>query len=590
MADDDDSPPSSSPRHPLPESGGGAPLAKVIPLAGRPRRARKKPVAGEAVNRQRSRGASEAAGDELDAGRTALDAEREQRELDERIALAEREIERGHREAVSERAILRSLRAIRRFRRGDHDGAFAEWNELVDEDPRQDDVLFMRASFHWFAGNLDAAVADLDRAAELWPARAQIYERRGKVLMELEDYDRANANFLRLIQLTPRDPSAYLCLAKSQRFGGDPGAAIRACGRAIKLDPWRADPYELRASCYLAQRSRDEARKDLDRCLELDPKRASALRTRAELYTSPDKDSLELADLSRALELEPNHTRALQRRAFCHERRGELELAIADYTRAIELKPGEAAFWSGRGEAYLKLGAHESAMTDLTQAIVLCDGYDAEAYWLRGHARRKRGDLQGAREDYIEALRLDESLYEEVKWRRCMNSRLGTTAEKMEYFDIALIVCPTDYTDLFERAKLHISLKAYDAALRDLDKAVELAGTWWDDLYHARAEVHCHLGAFEKAAEDESRALAMMPYVAEYHGFRGIYRALSAGPSREAAADILRALELAPEDKTMLFLRDWYRELAERPEEQVRADELADDDEEGPDEGASSGP
>jgi hypothetical protein len=49
----------------------------------------------------------------------------------------------------------------------------------------------------------------------------------------------------------------------------------------------------------------------------------------------------------------------------------------------------------------------------------------------------------------------------------------------VEYFEIALILYPTDPTNFFERAKLHSSLKAYDAALRDLDKAIELAGSWW---------------------------------------------------------------------------------------------------------------
>jgi tetratricopeptide (TPR) repeat protein len=545
MADHDDREPSS----PL-DRAEGERLPRVVSLVGRSRRARP----------------GEAPPDE-----TEDEAERRERaELEEEIAGLARDVERGEPGARDKLTKARHLHAMGTYLLGDHDAAFAEWKEIIDDDPAPPSMLLARALFHDAAGDTGAAVADYERAAQLAPRDVEIYLLRGKCHLGRRDHERAAIDFRRVIHSRPRDPTAYIGLAKSLTGRGDHDAAIRVCGRAIKIAPWRADLYELRASCFRSLNAWTEARADYDECLTRAPDNVWALRMRAMLHGFARDHDRELEDLSRAIALDPDHSSTLHSRALIYKSRGELELAITDYTRGLAHHPESPdVYLVGRGEAHLKLGALDAAFDDFSRAIELRDYSEAKAFWLRGHVHRKRGDAERAHADYSSALRIDEKLEEHLRWWERAHRGSKRNAELLDHLDVLLILDPSDVERLAERAALHAAAGEREKALADLDRALALDDRR-DDLHHRRAGVLASMGEGEKAVEAGSHAIALAPYVPEYHAWRGYYRVLVEGPSEGAEADVLRAVELAPEDLTALFVHAAYLEQAERYEEAVR--------------------
>jgi tetratricopeptide (TPR) repeat protein len=235
-----------------------------------------------------------------------------------------------------------------------------------------------------------------------------------------------------VIHFRPRDAAGYLGLGKSLTGGGDHDAAIRVCGRGIKIAPRRADLYELRGSCYRALDAPSLALVDYDACLTRDPENLVALRWRASLHGYADDRDRQLEDLSRIIALKPDDSTALHGRGLLYEGMGKHELAIEDFTRALAANTkSPAAFLLPRGRAHLALGALEAAQEDFSRVIALEGWGEANGLWLRGHVHRRRGDVESAGADYYNALALDETLGRNLR-------RRGTGAARLEAVDILL--------------------------------------------------------------------------------------------------------------------------------------------------------
>lgn len=543
------------------------PIAKVISLAGRtPRRAPKPappaPPAGE-----------------YDDDASLLE-DLEAQGLDEAIAGAERDVARGVDVDADVLAELHNRRALRSFLRGDHAAAIAAWQAVIDEDPRRTNALELRAIYLAEIGDLAGARADLDHLIRLSPKSADAYRSRALFFHCHDDFARARVDYERAASLAPGNHEIYVLLAAASTQAHDFPAAVRALGRAIKLMPWSADLHAARAKELTLAGRRDEALRDLARCLELDPRHAEALRWRASLHPFPEGVDARLADLDRALAVEPDRWEALRDRAACHQHRGEHGLCVADLTRAITLffaqddqdHDEDAALHAARADAHLSLGAADDAVEDLKRVIALQEGWVADTHLLLADAHRLRGDLPAAAAAYREAILRDPSQRGALRERLQENRDAGRTEAQREDLEILLLLYPTDTDALEARAQLFSEAGAHAEALADLDGALAgVQATYRHDLFHQRAGVRWSLDDFAGALEDESRAIAIAPYEAEYHAWRGFLRGLDAGPSAEAEADVDRAVALAPEDLTAHYLRGSYLVLARRRKEALAA-------------------
>jgi tetratricopeptide (TPR) repeat protein len=233
------------------------PLAPVIPLAGRvprraPRPAPPAPLAG---------------GEEEDDA--SLLACLEAQQLDEAIVAAERDIVRGDVDEVETLAELRNRRALRSFLRGDHVAAVAEWQAIIDEDPRRTNALELRRIYLAEIGDLAGARADLDHLIRLSPRSAEAYRSRGVFFCCHGDLERARMDYEREANLAPGDHETYVLLASVLSQAHDYLAAVRALGRAITLAPWSADLYAARAKEHTLAGQHDDAVKDLERVIAL---------------------------------------------------------------------------------------------------------------------------------------------------------------------------------------------------------------------------------------------------------------------------------------------------------------------------------
>jgi TonB family protein len=85
-------------------------------------------------------------------------------------------------------------------------------------------------------GDLDSALNDYNRAAELNPKEVSIYLNRGLVLFNKKNYEQAVADYDKAIELNPKDSAAFFNRGNSYEKIGDIPKALADYQKAVELD------------------------------------------------------------------------------------------------------------------------------------------------------------------------------------------------------------------------------------------------------------------------------------------------------------------------------------------------------------------
>jgi len=115
----------------------------------------------------------------------------------------------------------------------------------------------------------EKAIAEYNKAIELNPNYASAYYNRGCANAEMGQYSEAIADYDRALELCPNHFLAYYNRGLVYSRIGENEKAIADYNRAIQVDPDDADAYYSRGLAYNKKREAAKAVSDLEKCIEL---------------------------------------------------------------------------------------------------------------------------------------------------------------------------------------------------------------------------------------------------------------------------------------------------------------------------------
>jgi len=121
--------------------------------------------------------------------------------------------------------------------RGNVDAAINEYQKIIELHPELPDAYSNLAVAQKRKGELDRALANLNRALALKPAFASALTTRGGILAEQDKWAEARRDFEAALKLDPRDDGALYGLAQTMRESRDYAGAQSALSELISRSP-----------------------------------------------------------------------------------------------------------------------------------------------------------------------------------------------------------------------------------------------------------------------------------------------------------------------------------------------------------------
>jgi Flp pilus assembly protein TadD len=197
---------------------------------------------------------------------------------------------------------------------------------------------------HYYLGDQDAAIEAMEDAFELAPANPGFGRYLVTMLMQIEDFPRAEAVVRRYLDARPDDTSARVELVRLMRRQGgleeaivegeqlveaapedldavlELGTSLKESGmfdeaegvfrKAVELDPESATAQHALGVTALVAGDYTKAREPLEKAVQLDPERALYRLSLAQTYENLDRIPESLAEYEAFVELAPDDPRA----------------------------------------------------------------------------------------------------------------------------------------------------------------------------------------------------------------------------------------------------------------------------------------
>ncbi|MFQ5699594.1 MAG: tetratricopeptide repeat protein [Myxococcota bacterium] len=267
-------------------------------------------------------------------------------------------------------------------------GAYQDAHQLLDEldaaRPGDPKIVVEQALIDLFAQDLDAALERLDRAIQVNPDEARLYEMRGRVRMGITQGgkmlypDEAEADLKRAIELDPDRAEASMQLAQLYTETGRLKDAVASYESAAKLEPGNAGLWVVLGALYEQSGRFEDAMRAYRSSTRIDPHNAIALNNLAWLLVEHGDGSDETMD--RALTMAQDAKERMPQNPSVADTLGWVLLkkkvpnaAISLFKEAIEgypkADPTRSLVRLHLAQAYSSNGEPERAIEQLKKAL-----------------------------------------------------------------------------------------------------------------------------------------------------------------------------------------------------------------------------
>src|SRR5215470_5635675 len=306
------------------------------------------------------------------------------------------------------RAVILNDRGVAYARRQQPKEAIEDFNRAIQLYPEYAALYNNRGNVLLGLGAVREAQRDFDRALLLAPGYAAAYSNRAGALMRLGEFDQAIADYTKAISLSPANAAALNGRGRAHLAALRPHGAIRDFTRAVTADARFSAGYRSRAEAKFAIRRYEDAIEDFSRAIAFEPANPEVYALRARAYLEADNMASAIKDYAKAIELNPISA-YYAGRGFAYASAEANEEALADLARAIELDPRAATAYAYRAWTYLHQQQAELGLKDMARALKL-DANSAVAFWVRGEIEEAQGRAELAVADLRQALLLDPDL------------------------------------------------------------------------------------------------------------------------------------------------------------------------------------
>lgn len=221
---------------------------------------------------------------------------------------------------------------------GDLDGADSTFAALLKAYPKFDNGYVGRARLKLERGDTIAAEEDITRSIEINPNIANAYVMRSQIAIQRHrDFADALADMDRAVKLMPRYAGLYINRAYLRYNLDDYFGAMADYDYALQLDPINTTALFNRGLLLAEVNAYDRALADFTRVVEMKPDDYRARYNRASIYAARGEYPNALADLNRVIAQVPDFPGLIMMRSEIYRKMGKRRESMSDYDEALAM-------------------------------------------------------------------------------------------------------------------------------------------------------------------------------------------------------------------------------------------------------------
>lgn len=331
----------------------------------------------------------------------------------------------------------------------------------------------------------------------------------GRNALYFEDYVLAIQYFNQVIKLKPylAEPYHLRAIAKIQL--SDYQGALRDCDRAIELNPFQPGAFYTRGYVYRQLHMTAQAEQDFTKALSFSPDNKTYMLLRADTRAQLQEYDLARQDIEYLLRREPKSANLLFEKGVICIQSSDTACAYDAFLRAAEYDSQNASCWSALGMVQLTQKQEDEALVSLTKAVNLGSKWPGD-YINRGIIFYRKHNYRSALADYDRAVTLDKQNAGCYYNRGMLRHELGDYNHALEDFNTA-----------------------YDLALQQADDAQPTTNDQLAGILYQRGTTLLQLRQWQEAADDFETMLRLYPaFLPSYYLAAQAYTAM--GNSKKA--------------------------------------------------------
>jgi tetratricopeptide (TPR) repeat protein len=278
-------------------------------------------------------------------------------------------------------------------------------NKKIAEDPKNAKLYEQRAVYYLQNKDLEKALTDINKAIVIEPDNSDLYLTLSDVYFAGGRITKCQEALNKACEINPDNAEAYLKLAELFFYQKDYKKTFENTGKALKIDNLNAKADFINGMALKDMGDTLKAVKSFEKAIEKDQQYFHAYMQMGLMY-AVKRSRLAIDYFNNALNLNPKSTEALYALAFFYQENGEYNKAIEKYTMITQIDSKNKQAYYNLGYIHLVyLQVYDVAAKYFTAAIQ-CDPNYAEAFYNRGYSYELVGNINFARADYQQALKI----------------------------------------------------------------------------------------------------------------------------------------------------------------------------------------
>lgn len=287
------------------------------------------------------------------------------------------------------------------------------FNQQIESNPNNLNVLFERAKFHMRREHVDLAQQDLEKYLSKDSTNLNVHLSYADVMMAMLNLEKGKYHYEYVLLRDSLNTSAYIGMGKMHALLDNSAQSLVYLNKALMINPYLSEPYFMKGMIYRSDyytTGREESWKiavsSFQTAVEQDPNYYSAFVQLGVMYDEVG-DSSALEYYESALTIYPESIEAWYNKGMYYQNRGNIEEALNCYRTLHTIDSTWADPYYNEGYIYLLIEENLDSAVYYFEQATHWDPNFFQAFNNLGLAHEKKKDLTSAKYYYSKAVEIN---------------------------------------------------------------------------------------------------------------------------------------------------------------------------------------